>query len=908
MKRILFLMLCIVSLAQAQQTAPWTKDKLTDTLRVAGKTWGIRTGFVTFPDGTKMSTVPSGLTGITVQVQDSLDVKLNRSEAAGLLSVAAVTKSSIIDSLNATSPNVATLTRPFRFTSTSNYLAFDTASGTLGFFSGGLNVGTTGSSLALVSLSQASGADNAMTLDISHTGTSSGTSIGLNLTNSGASTINKALNVGSLNGTTDYAIYSWLGLNYFNGYAGFGVQSPTVPIQVQSNGEALRLQYNSSVYSGFAVNSSGSLVLSPTGGYVIVGSDTLGSLQDIRDFVASGGLAIGTAAYWDSTEIAARIDGKQAAGTYLVPSDTVALRDGLDGKQASGTYLVPADSTLLHNAIAGKLSPADTSVLLYSRTRTNELLALKQAAGTYIIPSDTTLLHNQIAGKLRPADVGNGAYFDTTKYHGSLSINQLGTTVKLGANDTVPSMAWVRTQVGTGGGSGEINTASNLGGGVANYSTKVGADLRFNSFAPYYHTLASNLIYPDTATALATRSWASGMARDTNVAHGVAIETQVGHIPYLRTADTLGNGPIVRGTSADSVALVTDLASKLDTSDAFVFHMSSPLTVGEPLVMITADSIAAVPNIDSLAVRVQTMTGDFRSYINSSLAYFNVLSGGVTIGNDTTTAHLYLNSGYGTIYRYQQIQFLNAGLGKWTIATGGVENMYTLSNAKTGDRVFCADTNSNIGINTIPVATDRFKILGDNTALNLQTWYRSASGTAVASIDSTGKLTASNIGTGAARDSSYEVAQAALKKTISSFTSDTTVSTGKIITREAVRTEARLLSIPVDSSYINTTDTLKVWIPVPSAITVDSIIAVSSNGVACDVDMKIIHGVNSATGWTLIDNTAFTVTSYTTPQSWTTGFEGPSILARSMIGILFSETTTKPKEVMVGIYYHLTSF
>lgn len=50
-----------------------------------------------------------------------------------------------------------------------------------------------------------------------------------------------------------------------------------------------------------------------------------------------------------------------------------------------------------------------------------------------------------------------------------------------------------------GGGSGETNTASNLGGGLANYSTKVGVDLQFNSFETADFDLLSNLISIDAA-------------------------------------------------------------------------------------------------------------------------------------------------------------------------------------------------------------------------------------------------------------------------------------------------------------------------------------------------------------------------------------------------------------------------
>lgn len=50
---------------------------------------------------------------------------------------------------------------------------------------------------------------------------------------------------------------------------------------------------------------------------------------------------------------------------------------------------------------------------------------------------------------------------------------------------------------GAGGGGGEVNTASNLGGGLANYDSKSGVDLRFNSFTASDFNLASNLISLD---------------------------------------------------------------------------------------------------------------------------------------------------------------------------------------------------------------------------------------------------------------------------------------------------------------------------------------------------------------------------------------------------------------------------
>src|SRR5688572_2704084 len=55
-------------------------------------------------------------------------------------------------------------------------------------------------------------------------------------------------------------------------------------------------------------------------------------------------------------------------------------------------------------------------------------------------------------------------------------------------------LGWLhKTDLGISG-SGEANTASNLGGGLANWNDKNGVDLRFNTFAAADFDLASNLI------------------------------------------------------------------------------------------------------------------------------------------------------------------------------------------------------------------------------------------------------------------------------------------------------------------------------------------------------------------------------------------------------------------------------
>jgi len=93
-----------------------------------------------------------------------------------------------------------------------------------------------------------------------------------------------------------------------------------------------------------------------------------------------------------------------------------------------------------------------------------------------------------------------------------------GTVVALGSgggsvSDTVYGAGWdgdttvapsknaVYDKIETIAAGGEVNTASNLGGGLANYDSKSVSDLRFNSFSGTDFDLASNLITIDAAIA-----------------------------------------------------------------------------------------------------------------------------------------------------------------------------------------------------------------------------------------------------------------------------------------------------------------------------------------------------------------------------------------------------------------------
>jgi hypothetical protein len=78
---------------------------------------------------------------------------------------------------------------------------------------------------------------------------------------------------------------------------------------------------------------------------------------------------------------------------------------------------------------------------------------------------------------------------------GSGSLGEVRLTIDDGALHFWDGDSW--QGVAGGGGSGEVNTASNLGGGIGLYSVKVGEDLRFNSLASDDFDLTENLISID---------------------------------------------------------------------------------------------------------------------------------------------------------------------------------------------------------------------------------------------------------------------------------------------------------------------------------------------------------------------------------------------------------------------------
>lgn len=104
----------------------------------------------------------------------------------------------------------------------------------------------------------------------------------------------------------------------------------------------------------------------------------------------------------------------------------------------------------------------------------------------------------------------------------SATLGEIRLTLDDGALHFWDGNSW--EDVAGGGGSGEVNTASNLGGGIGLYSVKVGVDLRFNSLASADFDLTGNVVSIDDT------KW----AKDS--------ELQAGDAPHSRTVTVDAGG------------------------------------------------------------------------------------------------------------------------------------------------------------------------------------------------------------------------------------------------------------------------------------------------------------------------------------------------------------------------------
>lgn len=138
------------------------------------------------------------------------------------------------------------------------------------------------------------------------------------------------------------------------------------------------------------------------------------------------------------------------------------------------------------------------------------------------------------------------------------NVDQNDALTKIMALDAENDVWWVDASVltGGGGGGGETNTASNLGGGLANFSAKVGVDLQFNTFLASDFNLTSNVISLDIANI--TGTVANGA---TTLTTGDQVFDYIAAQGFLTAAVTSVTGTANRITSSGGATPVIDIAA-----------------------------------------------------------------------------------------------------------------------------------------------------------------------------------------------------------------------------------------------------------------------------------------------------------------------------------------------------------
>lgn len=166
------------------------------------------------------------------------------------------------------------------------------------------------------------------------------------------------------------------------------------------------------------------------------------------------------------------------------------------------------------------------------------------------------------------------------------------------------------------GGTGEANTASNLGGGLDNFSSKSGVDLRFNSFTASDFNLGSNLISID---------YTNGQAADASH-KGFLTSTDWSTFNSKQTA-TLADGKFLVGNGSNVATAVTPTGDvTFDNTGAFAIgagKVTNTMLAGSianaKLLNSTISGIALGSNLTDLTIGTNLQLNSGSTY-NGSVA------------------------------------------------------------------------------------------------------------------------------------------------------------------------------------------------------------------------------------------------------------------------------------------------
>lgn len=213
--------------------------------------------------------------------------------------------------------------------------------------------------------------------------------------------------------------------------------------------------------------------------------------------------------------------------------------------------------------------------------------------------------------------------------------------------------------------SGEINTASNLGGGLANFNNKVGSDLQFNSFASSDFDLSGNVISIDATLKATWNGKQDAISLTTTGTSGVA--TLVGNvinIPNYTYTLPIASTSVLGGVKVDgttititggvisSVGGTTYTASNGLTLSTADFQLGG--TIGAPSTLLHDSYID--PNGKSLYLKGVLSTGNGILEVQNTgtgkgIEVSTVSDVGVNIISGSTGLYSYSSAG-NAIYAY----------------------------------------------------------------------------------------------------------------------------------------------------------------------------------------------------------------------------------------------------------------
>jgi hypothetical protein len=271
--------------------------------------------------------------------------------------------------------------------------------------------------------------------------------------------------------------------------------------------------------------------------------------------------------------------------------DATLIPDGKIVKASGGTLVFTSETTGVVDGDKGDIIISNTG----------QTYVIDQKAVTYDKIQDT-LNTNILIGRYDPAG-------------GVLQEIMIGTGLLITGDTLVSTAAFF----GSGGTSGEINTASNLGTGIGLYSTKVGSDLRFKSIMA-----GPNIIISGNSSMIIISGSPSGEINTaSNVGTGVELFKQKNgfDLEFKTISGTPNQITVISGSNLIRLALPQDIA--ITSSPTFLnVNADNIVTTGSNQTISGVKTF--VNNIIASALTLTVTTGKPPLVVSSSTMVVNL--------------------------------------------------------------------------------------------------------------------------------------------------------------------------------------------------------------------------------------------------------------------------------------------